>query len=190
MSPRAIAAAAALVKQFSQYPSSWAMLLAICRYFSIRIDNHPVRHQSFDGMLWYNQNEQQWIVLLNSAGHRYRSHFTVAHEIGHFILHRKLMNAFCCTPESNSPEPLEQEANTFASELLMPLDKLWPYITEYPIPDTLTASRHLGVSQAAINLRIATWRRQQQLPPPPLWRLNPKYQADEFYYPYSKIKRL
>jgi Zn-dependent peptidase ImmA (M78 family) len=190
MSQRAMNAANNLIKQFSQHLDCWPLLLEICKYFSIRIDEHPFRQKSFDGMLWYDRYAQQWVILVNAKAHRYRSRFTIAHEVGHFLLHRGLMESFCCTPDTATSDPLEREANAFASELLMPLEKLLPYITEYPMPDTRTASRHLGVSQAAIRLRIEMWQRTKQLPASPLWRLNPKYQEDEFYWPYSKVLRL
>lgn len=190
MTQRATSTANNLNKQFPQQLGCWPLLVKICHYFHIRIDEHPFRQQSFDGMLWYDRDARQWIILVNATAHRYRSRFTIAHEIGHFLLHRNLMDIFCCTPDTATTDPLEREANAFASELLMPFAKLFPYIIDYPFPDTLTASRHLGVSQAAIRLRIDMWQRTKQLPPSPLWRLNPRYQTNNYYEPYSQIKKL
>ncbi|HEY3294138.1 MAG TPA: ImmA/IrrE family metallo-endopeptidase [bacterium] len=62
-------------------------------------------------------------ALAPSQG-RYR--FTIAHELGHFFLHRELQSAFSCTDEMFLPwyqaNGAEFEANSFGAELLMPED--------------------------------------------------------------------
>jgi len=55
----------------------------------------------------YNQNQ-----------HRHRQRFTVAHEIGHFVMGHTNKNS---TFDLNSKKPEEIEANQFAAELLIPL---------------------------------------------------------------------
>ena len=54
----------------------------------------------------------------NQAQHRHRQRFTVAHEIGHFMLGHTNGNSIF---DLNSKKPEEIEANQFAAELLMPL---------------------------------------------------------------------
>jgi len=54
----------------------------------------------------------------NQAQHRHRQRFTVAHEIGHFMMgHTNGNSGF----DLESKKPEEIEANQFAAELLMPL---------------------------------------------------------------------
>ena len=54
----------------------------------------------------------------NQAQHRHRQRFTVAHEIGHFMMGHTNGNSIF---DLNSKKPEEIEANQFAAELLMPL---------------------------------------------------------------------
>lgn len=67
-------------------------------------------------------------VIEQATHKRYcRANFTIAHEIGHFILHRvlNLMN-FSRTVSHVQPKVFENpewQANTFASEFLMPYEQ-------------------------------------------------------------------
>ena len=54
----------------------------------------------------------------NQAQHRHRQRFTVAHEIGHFMMGHTNGNSVF---DLNSKKPEEIEANQFAAELLIPL---------------------------------------------------------------------
>jgi Zn-dependent peptidase ImmA (M78 family) len=59
-------------------------------------------------------------VAYNQDQHRHRQRFTVAHEIGHFMLGHTSKNH----DRSDDNIPEEIEANQFAAELLMPLSML------------------------------------------------------------------
>lgn len=66
-----------------------------------------------------------------------RYNFTLAHEIGHWVLHRNEVFAVSSDPDmfgfvsnpvicrDGSPEPHEWQANAFASNLLMPKEWVW-----------------------------------------------------------------
>lgn len=54
----------------------------------------------------------------NQDQHRHRQRFTVAHEIGHFMMGHTIGNSIF---DLDSKKPEEIEANQFAAELLMPL---------------------------------------------------------------------
>ena len=56
----------------------------------------------------------------NQDQHRHRQRFTVAHEIGHFMMGHTNGNSF----DLDSKKPEEIEANQFAAELLIPLSLL------------------------------------------------------------------
>ena len=64
-----------------------------------------------------------YVIHVNSQHHPRRRRFTIAHEISHFVLHRELIgngiedDAMYRSLLSNRRE---QEANKYASELLMP----------------------------------------------------------------------
>lgn len=74
------------------------------------------------GMLSLADNGRDWVVKVNALHHPNRQRFTIAHEIAHFSRHRfqqaefKDLNFF----RNGESNPLEIEANRFASELLMP----------------------------------------------------------------------
>lgn len=80
-----------------------------------------------DGMLSKRKKHEDWCISYDETvtvpG---RINFTIAHELGHYLLHRTARNTFQCgVPEMMdyaSPESrrLESQANTFASYLLMP----------------------------------------------------------------------
>lgn len=70
---------------------------------------------------------------MNKADRPQRQRFTVAHELGHWILHRKAFeqnpDAYPVLPRFQAVErsnAFEQEANAFASEILVPKYLLEP----------------------------------------------------------------
>lgn len=82
--------------------------------------------KNVDGIL--RKTPQGWIILYNkNIAYPGRINFTLAHEFGHYLLHReKFPNGLQCSKQDimdGSIEAIvEKEANTFASFLLMPLD--------------------------------------------------------------------
>jgi len=94
-----------------------------------KIESLPVSDEEFEGVLVQNAKNKKW-GLAYSAHIREdgKINFTIAHEFGHYVLHRKDQNQFACTDDDlrNFPyatkeaRDLEQEANEFASYLLMP----------------------------------------------------------------------
>ena len=99
-------------------------LMALCRDLGLRIREVPA--QGFDGALIRSKAGQKGIVAVNaSIRENSRKRFTIAHEIGHFIIphHRNLGN-IC---EGRKIESFDShligpeiEANEFAAELLLP----------------------------------------------------------------------
>lgn len=87
-------------------------------------------NNSFVGALTKYNNGQSYIVINNSIDNIGREHFTIAHELGHYFLaHQLLQDTFRCSNDEIVEENLgvniiEQEANYFASCLLMPEDKI------------------------------------------------------------------
>jgi Zn-dependent peptidase ImmA (M78 family) len=80
-----------------------------------------------DGMLSKRTKHNDWCISYDErVSVPGRVNFTLAHELGHYLLHRKLRNTFQCGEaemmDYDSPESrrLESQANSFASYLLMP----------------------------------------------------------------------
>lgn len=84
----------------------------------------------FEGALYAieNSGKIEWALLYNSSVEvPGRVRFTKAHELGHYILHRKGRNLFECSEEDmlrweSEEKRIEAEADVFASYLLMPID--------------------------------------------------------------------
>jgi Zn-dependent peptidase ImmA (M78 family) len=74
------------------------------------------------------RNGKSAVIAVNSAQHENRQRFTIAHEIGHFILHKRTERHFDedfridyrNTVSSEATQRSEIEANGFAAALLMP----------------------------------------------------------------------
>lgn len=79
-----------------------------------------------DGLL--QKTSSGWIIIYNnSIKYLGRINFTIAHEFGHYLLHRnKYPNGLKCTKadiyNDSIKKEVETDANIFASYLLMPLD--------------------------------------------------------------------
>jgi Zn-dependent peptidase ImmA (M78 family) len=83
----------------------------------------------------------QAVIGVNKAHPATRQRFTIAHEIGHFLLHGKRAGVFIDAAKIYYRDPStaegkdiqEIQANTFAAELLMPEQAIHNYIETYGI---------------------------------------------------------
>lgn len=111
-----------------------------------------------------NEMFDQFLITVNKSHGEQRRRFTIAHEIGHFLLHKELIGdgvddnkAFRSTPAGNfynkSIKPHhETEANNFAAKLLMP-----KYLLEQEIEKGsgfYELCNDFGVSQSAMTYRL------------------------------------
>ncbi len=93
---------------------------------SVQGDNLP----GFDGALFKAPaGRKGWgIIYNNRLSSKGRINFTLAHEFGHFLLHRLAYpNGFCCGEQDvvrwdSEYGQVEHQANVFAANFLMPLD--------------------------------------------------------------------
>lgn len=89
-------------------------------------DNLP----SFDGALYKAPSGKEgWAIIYNNrVASPGRINFTVAHEFGHYLLHRlQFPDGIECAPQDmmrwdSEYRQMEAQANDFAASLLMPLD--------------------------------------------------------------------
>jgi hypothetical protein len=92
----------------------------------------PVRFDdaAFEGMLARDPTDPAvWGIAYNGMVSPERQRFTIAHELGHFVLHRNRQPSFDCDKESvysghETIRRIEREADDFAANLLMPGDLL------------------------------------------------------------------
>ena len=120
--------------------------------------------QKFDGMLMPSpRGDGEWGIVYNKAiTSPGRINFTLAHELGHYLLHRHLSSSgIQCSNRAmldwrSALGTIEAEANTFASFLLMPLDDLRSQIRGQAI--SLDLMRHLSDRyEVSITAAILKW---------------------------------
>lgn len=114
----------------------------------------PENENVISGFLDFSNN----IIYVNKTEPARRQTFTIAHELGHALLHRELFTNFPDDyivlfrgPLGSSKDPLEQEANAFAANLLVPKTMLSKYIR---IGNTAELSRLFNVSEDVIRYRM------------------------------------
>ena len=91
-------------------------------------------------------------IYVNQFDHPTRQCFTVAHELGHYFLHRNVNSDILYREKSNSDSDIEKEANEFAAELLMPESAIRAY---WPIADSIQNLANIfGVSYLAMKTRL------------------------------------
>lgn len=123
-----------------------------------------VKSEAFEGIegaLVRHPSGTKWKILYNenikSEG---RKRFTIAHEFGHYILHRTETNEFLCSfiagEQSSSSRDIENEADTFASYLLMPFDDCRKQLTDqkFSIELLIHCANRYGVSLMAAALKL------------------------------------
>ncbi len=92
-----------------------------------------------------------WVKVADSV---VRRRFTLAHELGHLLLHDTQGIAF---RDNNrfSGGPEERDANSFAGQLLVPLWMLEPLVLGLG-PDITGLARIFRVSESVMRIRLAT----------------------------------
>ncbi|MFZ5825389.1 MAG: ImmA/IrrE family metallo-endopeptidase [Bacillota bacterium] len=111
----------------------------------------------------------QGLIVVEANHHEHRRRFSVAHEVGHFVLHylpRTGGDTYRCTPSDmeRGSEPTgtgagvthgrqEWEANLFAAELLMPEQ---PVLAMYRVVGGSVSrlAKHFCVSPQAMEIRL------------------------------------
>jgi Zn-dependent peptidase ImmA (M78 family) len=133
-----------------------------------------VRFAPFDdelsGMIYIKEGVP--IIGVNSLHHPNRQRFTIAHELGHFELHRQMITS-AIHVDKNFPalnrdsksatgtEQIEIQANQFAAELLMPRALIEQELArkQYDIDDDgpmEELAKKFRVSKQALEYRIRT----------------------------------
>jgi Zn-dependent peptidase ImmA (M78 family) len=123
----------------------------------------PIRHVGLngcEGRILHN-SKHSIITLNNNTDFETRKRFTIAHEIGHYLMHRKDstnhnddISSLSWFDDKNQHKVLKQEfeANEFASELLLPTDMFAASIQAKPFSPNLirTISDHFRVSRTSV----------------------------------------
>ncbi|MEC4094016.1 ImmA/IrrE family metallo-endopeptidase [Myroides odoratimimus] len=96
-----------------------------------------------------------WHMKINSKHHKNRQRFTIAHELGHYFLHKEKNTSFEDTTFFRGAKinPIEFAANEFASAILMPEDLIKELISE-GIRELGELAEEFGVSASAMKYRL------------------------------------
>ena len=111
----------------------------------------------------------QRFIAVNALHHPNRQRFTMAHELAHHVLHRAILEQGIHVDKvillrrdmlaASGSDDIEIQANTFASELLMPENLIVPILDQsfdFNDETRMTAlARKFKVSLAALQYRIA-----------------------------------
>ena len=87
-------------------------------------------NNEFVGVFTKGINSQPYIMVNSNIDNVGRKNFTIAHELGHYFLeHHLTQDTFYCNSSEIAEssiwnDPIEQEANYFATCLLMPAEKV------------------------------------------------------------------
>lgn len=98
------------------------------------------------------------MIYVNEFDHFNRQTFTIAHELGHYLLHKELFEqdpesykVLLRMPIGAETDPVEKEANAFAADLLVPLKFLSLY-KNYADIDEL--AQLFAVSREVVGYRL------------------------------------
>lgn len=109
-----------------------------------------------DAISHWNSNGMPPVFFVNAYSPMDRLRFTIAHELGHVIMHQSI-----------DPD-MERQADEFASELLMPARDIKPYLVDISLARLADLKRYWRVSMAALlkraaDLRVITPRKARSL---------------------------
>ena len=140
---------------------------------SVREIKPPVEiiGDAFEGVLARDPDDHAvWGIAYNGKARGERQRFTIAHELGHFILHRSQKQSFNCDSQSvhtgiDGLRQIEREADEFASNLLMPGDLLREWISNQRIDlHVLSAiAKRFQVSFEALCIRFIKFTKQRAI---------------------------
>lgn len=103
------------------------------------------------------QHDKKFNILINIDEALTRQRFTIAHELGHFLIHKgqQFVDEFTAGEtfyRDGTENKIEKEANYFAACLLMPADKveeIWP-----ECKDPKDAANRFKVSEVSMTYRL------------------------------------
>lgn len=170
MNPLITAAANRIIKYYGITSPEEINLIDIAADRNIIVEEKIIR--GAEGRIV--QNKDGAIIVINSEiKEDGKKHFVLAHEFGHFELHRKITH-FICDDEAlldwHNSNSREYEANTFAAEILMPkeifikecyskkfsLDLIKELSSTFKTSITATAFRYAEIGSTPIVIAFST----------------------------------
>lgn len=126
---------------------------AVVKLLGIKLSIEPLDND-ISGYL--SEDSGVWSIAVNSLHHPRRQRFTIAHELGHYFLHRHHQQSFVDKKlfRNGDSNHMETEANRFAGDILMPEDLFRAFIvsSSSKVEDI---AEHFGVSSMAVRVRAS-----------------------------------
>lgn len=120
-------------------------LIALIEANGIVVVKEPFGYEGMDGVsTWY---DRPFIWVSSDKENFFRSRFDVAHELGHILMHRNLLEKDC---SGNRFKIIEDQAFRFAAYFLMPSDAISRSLRVVTLDSLVMEKRHWGVSVAAL----------------------------------------
>ena len=119
----------------------------VAKKLGIRIKRVSMKHD-LSGILYKDEENNLWILHVNKEHHPNRQRYTIAHELGHFCLHRHFKHVFedKIFFRGGESSKMEWQANDFASAILMP---------EHEFRDTLKEGKR-KIDELAKKFQVST----------------------------------
>ncbi len=135
------------VSNLVEYAERAGCIVAFCEMADAGVDGISYRVAGLPPLIFLNKNRPAD-----------RQRFSLAHELGHLVMH-------------DYPTPsMEEEADQFASELLMPADDIGPYLGNLTLEKTAYMKPFWRVSMAALIVRATSLHRIDSNKSQWLWR--------------------
>lgn len=121
--------------------------------------------KDISGILEHSKSDG-YVISVNASHSEARRRFTIAHELGHYLLHKQLVGdgigddkAYRSTSVGKYHNTAigayeETQANKFAASLLMPMDLIDEIKKSEGIDDPATLAKRFNVSEHAMCIRL------------------------------------
>ncbi|NLL36642.1 MAG: ImmA/IrrE family metallo-endopeptidase [Fretibacterium sp.] len=113
----------------------------VCRFLDVEVYSQPCT--AFGAI--FVRRRGKGVILVNSSLPQGRARFSIAHELGHFVLRHPPVHS------TSFREELERQADCFAAQLLMPRELILHDRLRY---DAMTLKRLYKVSGQALEIRL------------------------------------
>jgi Zn-dependent peptidase ImmA (M78 family) len=139
----------------------------LAKALGVRVEYNPFDGE-LSGMAFLRDGKP--VIGVNANHHPNRQRFTIAHELGHILLHRSRLDAAVLIDKNKNfiprdaisaegTDPVEVEANAFASELLMPVKLVRQVLSEstrdlHDDEYLIALAKRFRVSLAAFQFRL------------------------------------
>ncbi|WP_185949829.1 ImmA/IrrE family metallo-endopeptidase [Microbispora sp. KK1-11] len=120
-------------------------MLGLLERKGVRVFSLPFEDREVDAFSFWLEDRP--FIFLNTSKTAERMRFDLAHELGHLLLHK--------TPETPKGKRIEQEAQDFASSLLVPADDLYEQVVgQLRLDDVFTLKKYWKISAVAMTQRL------------------------------------